>query len=117
MSADEKLKKSLLSNYGAIAASLLATSCCIGPAVFVIFGTSVGFLGRLAFLDPLRPWLLGLAFLMLGYSFWKLYLKPPPCDCAEDRRSRRMARAIFWAGFSALVFAASFRKVFLMIYG
>ena len=111
------MKKTSISNYGAVIASLLATSCCVGPAIFVIFGTSVGFLGKLAFLDPLRPYLLSAAFIMLGYSFWKLYLKPPDCNCEEDFRARRIARGILWVGFVALIFAASFRKVILWIYG
>lgn len=111
------MKKEGISNLGTILASLLATSCCIGPAVFVVFGTSIGFLGKLSFLDTIRPYLLGAAFLMLGYSFWKLYLKKPDCTCAEDFRARKIARVILWVGFVALVFAASFRRVIVWLYG
>ncbi|MDA8079046.1 MAG: mercuric transporter MerT family protein [Nitrospiraceae bacterium] len=111
------MKKENISSIGTVIASLLATSCCIGPAIFVIFGTSIGFLSKLAFLTALRPYLLGGAFLMLSYSFWKLYLKKPHCACAEDIRTRKIARVIFWIGFAGLVFASSFQKVIVWIYG
>ena len=111
------MKKENASSMGTIALAALASSCCIGPAIFVVFGTSVGFLGNFAFLGPLRPYFLGAAFLMLGYSFWKLYLKKLDCNCDEDIRSRRAARVVLWLGFSALVFAATFDRVVLFIYG
>lgn len=111
------MRKENISGLGTLLASLLAASCCIGPAIFVVFGTSVGFLGRLSFLDPLRPYLLGIAFLTFAYSFWKLYLKRPDCECVESLNARKVARGIFWVGFAALVFAASFGKVIIWIYG
>lgn len=111
------MRKENISSSEAFLSSLLAASCCIGPAIFVVFGTSVGFLGRLSFLDPLRPYLLGIAFLTFAYSFYKLYLKRPDCECLESLNSRKAARGIFWVGFAALVFAASFSKVIIWIYG
>lgn len=115
--AHNRRKKENVSSFGTVLASLLATSCCIGPAIFVVFGTSIGFLSKLTFLIVLRPYLLGTAFLMLAYSFWKLYLKKPDCSCPEDLRTRRIARAIFWIGFAALSFAASFQRVIIWVYG
>jgi mercuric ion transport protein len=111
------MKKENVSSIGTVLAALLATSCCIGPAIFVIFGTSIGVLSKLTFLTVLRPYLLSAAFLMLLYSFWKLYLKKPDCPCPEELRPRRIARVIFWIGFGALLFAASFQKIVAWIYG
>jgi mercuric ion transport protein len=111
------MKKENVLSLGTVLASLLATSCCIGPAIFVVFGTSIGFLSKLTFLTVLRPYLLGAAFFMLSYSFWKLYLKKPDCPCPENLRPRRIARAIFWIGFGAMLFAASFQKIVVWIYG
>ncbi len=80
------MKKENVSSLGTVVTALLAASCRIGPAIFAIFGTSIGFLGKLTVLDPLRPYLLSAAFAMFGYSFWKLYLrKSIPCDCEADR--------------------------------
>ncbi len=111
------MKKESISSFGTILASLLAASSCIGPVIFIVFGTSVGFLGKLSFLMPLKPYLLAAAFLMLGYSFWKLYLKKTDCACVEDPRARKIARGIFWVAFVTLVFAASFQKVIVWVYG
>lgn len=111
------MNKTNISSTGTILTSLLATSCCIGPAIFVIFGTSVGFISKLSFLMPIQPYLLGAAFIMVGYSFWKLYIKKPDCTCEADVRTRRIGRGIFWIGFIVLVFAVSFQKVVLWIYG
>ena len=111
------MKKESISSIGTMLASLLAASSCIGPVIFIVFGTSVGFLGKLSFLMPFKPYLLATAFLMLGYSFWKLYLKKTDCACVEDPRARTIARGIFWTAFVTLVFAASFQNVVIWIYG
>jgi mercuric ion transport protein len=112
----DKMKKENLSSIGTIIASLLAASCCIGPAVFVVFGTSVGFMGKLAIFAPYRPYFLAAATAMLGFSFWKLYLKKPDCDCAEDIRVKRIARLIFWIGTILFIFAVSFQRLISLIY-
>ncbi len=106
-----------LSSFGTIGVSLLAASCCIGPVIFIIFGTSVGFFSKFAILSPYRPYLLGAAFIMLGYSFWKLYLKKEDCKCEADLRTRRIARAIFWTAAVALIISASYLKVVTWLAG
>jgi len=110
------MRKENISSIGTIIASLLATSCCIGPAIFVVFGTSVGFLGSLSIFEPYRPYFLVAAGLMLGFSFWKLYLKPQDCECEEDIRVRRIARIILWIGFALFLFALSFQKLLIWFY-
>ena len=60
------MSKGKYTGIGSIIASFLAASCCVGPAVFVVFGTSAGFFSKLSFLDKYRPYLLGAAFVMLG---------------------------------------------------
>ncbi len=111
------MSKEKYTGIGSIIASFLAASCCIGPAVFVLFGTSAGFLGKLSFLERFRPYLLGAAFVMLGYSFYNLYVKKPDCDCAEDIRNRKIARGIFWIGLVAVVISLTFRRLILLLYG
>ncbi len=111
------MKTENISNFGTIVASFLAASCCIGPAIFVVFGASAGFLGKLTFFETYRPYLLGAGFLMLSFSFWKLFIKKPDCKCEADIRSRKIARGIWWFGFGALILAVSFQKALLWIYG
>ena len=110
------MQKETVSNLGTILASFLAASCCIGPAIIGVFGTSIGFMGKFAAMESMRPYLLGAGFLMLGYSFWKLYLKKRECQCKEDIRARKIARGIFWFGFGALVLATVFQDVILLLY-
>jgi mercuric ion transport protein len=110
------MKAENISTMGTVLTSFLAASCCIGPAIFVLFGASAGFLGKLSFFETYRPYLLATGFVMLGYSFWKLFIQKPDCKCEADIRSRKIARGIWWFGFAALVFAASFRPVLLWIY-
>lgn len=111
------MKKETVASCSLVATSFLAASCCIGPALFVIFGASIAFLGKLAFMEVFRPYLLGVGGGLLGYSFWKLYLKKTDCNCKEDIRTRRIARGVFWFGFAAIAFAASFQTVLFWIYG
>ncbi len=110
------MKTENISNFGTIVASFLAASCCIGPAIFVVFGASAGFLGKLTFFETYRPYLLGAGFLMLSFSFWKLFIKKANCNCEVDIRSRKIARGIWWIGFVGLIFGASFQPVLLWIY-
>jgi mercuric ion transport protein len=105
------MRKEAVTSTGSIVTALLAASCCIGPAIFVVFGASVGLLGRLAVLAPLRPYFLAAAAVLLGYSFWRLYLKRADCICVADLRARRLARIIFWVGAGLTVFALVFERV------
>ena len=111
------MKSENASSLGTALVSFLAASCCIGPAIFVVFGTSVGFLGKFAFLAPFKFYFLGFGFLMMGFSFWKLYLRPRTCDCKEDFRARKIARGIWGFGLVSLIFAASYQKIILWLYG
>jgi mercuric ion transport protein len=110
------MKTENISSMGTILTSFLAASCCIGPAIFVIFGTSASFMSGFTILEPLRPYLLGAAILLFGFSFWRLYLKKPDCSCDEDFRARKIARGIFWVGAVAFVFSASFQRVLIHLY-
>lgn len=110
------MKKENISSLGTIIASLLAASCCIGPAIFVVFGTSVGFLGKMTMFAPHRPYFLGAAAAMLGFSFWKLYLKKPDCDCVEDVRAKKIARAILWVGTGLFLLALFSQTILVWIY-
>ena len=103
---------------GAIVSSLLIASCCIGPAVFVIFGASLSFLGWFKVLEPYQSYFIVLAALLLGISFWKLNLKKSDCDCEEkDTRVSTISKTIFWIGLTAFMVAISLPRIILMVYG
>ncbi len=84
MKKDKKLiGASLLT---AIASSL----CCITPVLALISGTS-GIASTFSWLEPYRPYLIGVTILVLGFA-WYQKLKPRKeidCDCGIDDLSAR----------------------------
>lgn len=65
----------------AIAASL----CCITPVLALIAGAS-GMAATFSWLEPARPYLIGVTILVLGFA-WYQKLKPRKevdCDCEAD---------------------------------
>jgi mercuric ion transport protein len=113
---DKTIKKENISSIMAVIISFLAASCCIGPAIFIIFGVSAGFMGNFGVLEVYKPYFLVAGFIMLSFSFWKLYIKNSSCDCKEDIRLQKISRGIFWFGTIMFVFALSFQKILIWIY-
>jgi copper chaperone CopZ len=78
----------------AIAASL----CCITPVLALIAGTS-GIASSFSWMEPFRPYLIGLTLLVLGFA-WYQKLKPRKaeeiqCDCEEDEKKPFMQSKTF----------------------
>jgi len=66
-----------------IIAALAASSCCIPPAIAAITGVG-GVAGSLSWMEPFRPYLIGLAVVAIGYA-WYNHLKPKKADgCGCD---------------------------------
>ena len=66
-----------------IIAALAASSCCIPPIIAAIAGVG-GVAGSLSWMEPFRPFLIGLAVLAIGYA-WYNHLKPKKADdCGCD---------------------------------
>ena len=69
----------------AIAASL----CCMTPVLALIAGTS-GIASTFSWIEPFRPYLIGLTILVLGFA-WYQKLKPQKeidCDCETDEKPK-----------------------------
>lgn len=84
------MKDKLLSGGGIITA-LLASLCCITPVLAVLGGLG-GIATTFSFLEPLRPFLIGLTVIVLGYAFYKAY-KPKKnsdieCACETDEKPK-----------------------------
>ncbi len=97
------MKKESLATGGAIGASLLIASCCLAPALFLLFGVSVGALGALTSLEPYRPFFIAVGGLALLYAGWRIYQADPSGrdavrtqeTCAPDSPTRRRVRRLF----------------------
>lgn len=71
----------------AAAASALATlACCLPPGI----AGAVGALGLSVALEALRPWLIGLAAVLLGISGFQMYRSGKNC-----RRRSRLSLVLF----------------------
>lgn len=68
-----------------IFASIMASLCCITPVLALIAGSS-GIASTFSWLEPFRPYLIGLTILVLGLA-WYQNLKPKKeieCECETD---------------------------------
>ena len=68
--------------YTGLFAAIAASSCCIPPVIALIAGVG-GSASALSWMEPFRPYLIGLAAIAIGYA-WYAYLKPKKADdCCE----------------------------------
>ena len=75
-------KTNRLAGAGLLSA-IAASSCCIPPVIAAIAGVG-GISSSLSWMEPLRPFLIGLAIVAIGYS-WYVHLKPKKADdCGCD---------------------------------
>lgn len=91
--------------FTAIGASL----CCITPVLALISGAS-GIASTFTWLEPLRPYLIGVTVLVLGFA-WYQKLKPEKeieCDCETDKKPKFIQSKTFLGfvtGFAILMLA------------
>lgn len=72
-----------------VLAALAASSCCIPPVIAAIAGVG-GISSSLSWMEPLRPYLIGLAVIAIGYA-WYVHLKPKKaddCGCEVDDKPK-----------------------------
>lgn len=74
--------------YTGIISAIAASICCITPVLASIAGTS-GIASTFSFVEPLRPYLIGLTLLALAFA-WYQKLKPKSqdeidCACEDDK--------------------------------
>ena len=69
--------------------AITASLCCITPVLALIAGTS-GIASTFSWIEPFRPYLIGLTILVLGFAWYKK-LKPRKeidCDCETDEKPK-----------------------------
>ncbi len=71
MKEDKKLIATSGSAISISAAASFIGLCCIGPWAVALFGVSGAIV--MARWQPVRPYVLGLALVMLGWAFWRIY--------------------------------------------
>jgi len=101
------MKEKVMSFVGMVTA-LLASACCIGPALFLMFGiTGLGFLSRL---EWMRPYFLVGTFILGCISYHYAYGKGSDCNPGGgcNTHSRRINRVLFWILVGFIFFGVSF---------
>ena len=74
----------------AIVSSVATISCCLPIA----FAGALGAGAASAFATTLRPWLLGLSVVLLGFGFWQQH-RAKQCDV----RGRLVGNVLLWTAF------------------
>src|SRR2546428_7191250 len=95
--------------FASIIAAIVASLCCIGPVLAVALGFSA--VGLVAAFEPVRLYLLGLTFVILGFAFYRAYRRPEE-KCAtgvcEKPASPRAQMFVLWLGATIAVLFAAF---------
>jgi copper chaperone CopZ len=76
--------------------AITASLCCITPVLALIAGTS-GIASTFSWIEPFRPYLIGLTILILGFA-WYQKLKPIKeidCECDTDEKPKFMQSKTF----------------------
>lgn len=79
---------------GAILSSLVTISCCLPLG----FAAALGAGAASAFFVALRPWLLGLSVVLIGFGFWQQHRAR---QCAV--RGRLIGKVLLWAAVAVVV--------------
>ena len=97
-------RRSIGTSFGAMAAAVMASLCCVGPVLFVTLGVGAGF-GRM--FEPLRPVFTILTVALVAAGFYAVYRRPKAsvsdanCDtdgvCATPF-TRRRDKVVVWLG-------------------
>ena len=86
--------------------AVVASLCCITPVLALLAGTS-GIASTFSWIEPFRPYLLGLTILALGFA-WHQKLKPVKeidCECETDDKPKFLHSKTFLGIVTVFVFA------------
>ena len=102
---------------GIVLSSLPAVTCCIGPAVLLLTGASISFLGQLSFLEPFRPYFLLTGAVFLVIAFWTTFVKKKACSCPTDHRKVLIAQIVTVGGLLLFIISLFFTQIVTFIVG
>lgn len=100
-------------------AAFLASACCLGPLVLIMMGFSGAWIGNLAFLEPYRPFFIGIALIALCLAGLRLYRPAESCSPGEVcalPRVRILYKVAFWTGVILVLVALAFPYVLPLFY-
>lgn len=107
-----------LAAVGTLASAALAASHCLGVALFLVFGPTVGALSLLGALERYRPYFIAAGFAFWGFGFYRVYFRSAtgtgdtPGTGGFGRALRR-TRTLLWVGLAVLIFAVALPSLVL----
>ena len=102
---------------GTLVAAGLVAACCLGPTLFVLFGVTIASLGTLGVLEPYRCFLLlaGLGCWAVAYRQRRRATADCPGESCGTPASRRVSGVALWGSLAALVTAAIYPYVVVLV--
>lgn len=103
------MKKDKKLMWTSILTAVGASLCCITPVLALISGAS-GIASTFSWLEPLRPYLIGITIIVLGFA-WYQKLKPKneiDCECETDEKPKFLQSKTFLGlvtGFAFIMLA------------
>lgn len=99
------MKVERLTMFGAVFAAFAASLCCILPLFFIVLG--LGAFGAASAFETARPYLLGVAALLLTFGFYRAYSRREEA-CASDEECAinpisRVSRTGSWLALIVIV--------------
>jgi len=76
--------------------AVTASLCCITPVLALIAGTS-GIASTFSWIEPFRPYLIGLTILVLGFAWYQKlkHKKEIDCECDTDKKPKFLQTKTF----------------------
>ena len=107
------MRGSLLASAGAVGSAFASALCCAGPVIYVWLGVGAGLAGTL---EPLRPWFLAGAVVLLALAFRAVHGRSPEacvaegeCETEEEaRRTLRRRKIGLWVAAALVLVFATF---------
>jgi mercuric ion transport protein len=103
---------------GSLVGALAATSCCILPLVLFSLGISGAWIANLTALAPYKPYFAAGTLVLLGYSFYLVYLRPRQAcaggSCVRPLPSR-LVKLSLWIATVLVAAALAFDTVALLL--
>jgi mercuric ion transport protein len=103
---------------GGLAASILASSCCILPLALVSTGVSGSWISTLTSMSPFQPYFVLAAAGFIGWGLRQAYRKQTPCvpgTICGSPAAGWVTKSLLWAGAVLAIAAASVDTVLPLI--
>lgn len=100
-------------------ATILASTCCLGPLVLVALGFSGAWIGNLTVLEPYRPIFIVVALIALFFAGRSIFRPPHACkpgDVCASPQVRTAYKVIFWIVSTLVLVALVFPYVLPLFY-